>query len=200
MHARFWEETYRARDQLFSGNPNGVLVAEVSGLPPGRALDVGCGEGADALWLARNGWQVTAVDISRTALDRAAAAGADVAGSVTWTCADLTATRPPAGMFDLVSIHYFPLPRQPDHAALRNLLAALAPGGTLLFATHELADLLPRPGFDPDDYYQPEDIARLLDDSWAVEFEETRPRTGPTPAGTHHTRDAVLRARRLGNP
>ncbi|MFY1674117.1 class I SAM-dependent methyltransferase [Plantactinospora sp. WMMB334] len=200
MNARFWEETYRARDQIFSGNPNSVLVAEVSGLPPGRALDVGCGEGADARWLARRGWQVTALDISQTALDRAAAAGADVAGSVTWSCVDLTATRPPAGVFDLVSIHYFPLPRQPDHVALRGLLAALAPGGTLLFATHDLADLLTRPGFDPDDYYQPHDIARLLDDRWAVELEETRARTGPTPAGTHHTHDAVLRARRLRNP
>ncbi|MBE3011697.1 class I SAM-dependent methyltransferase [Microbispora sp. NEAU-D428] len=197
MDARSWDEMYRDRDQVFSGAPNGVLVTEVAGLPPGRALDVGCGEGADALWLARRGWQVTAVDVSRTALRRAAAAAADVAGGVAWECADLIAVPPPARAFDLVSAQYFPLPRRPDHAALRGLLDAVAPGGTLLFATHDLSGLSPRPGFDPGDYYQPGDIAGLLDHDWTVLINETRPRTTPTPAGTHHTHDSVLRARRL---
>jgi SAM-dependent methyltransferase len=141
MDAQFWDETYRGRDQVFSGNPNGVLVTEVASLPPGRAPDAGCGEGADACWLARRGWQVTAVDISRVALQRAATTAADLAGRVAWTRADLTTTPPPAGAFDLVSVQYFPLPRQPDHAALCGLLAAVAPGGTLLIASHDLADL-----------------------------------------------------------
>lgn len=70
--AQSWDAMYRSRDQVFSGAPNPVLVSEVTGLPPGQALDVGCGEGADALWLARRGWQVTAVDISQVALRRAA--------------------------------------------------------------------------------------------------------------------------------
>lgn len=118
MDAQFWDEMYRSRDQVFSGAPNGVLVTEVTDLPPGQALDVGCGEGADALWLARRGWQVTAVDISRTALQRAAAAATDITGRVAWTRADLTITPPPAGAFDLVSVQYFPLPHQPDHTAL----------------------------------------------------------------------------------
>jgi len=195
---QFWEEMYRGRDQVFSGAPNGVLVAEVTDLPPGRALDVGCGEGGDALWLARRGWQVTAVDVSRTALRRGAAAGADVAGRVAWTHADLTSTPPLPGEYDLVSAQYLPLPRQADHAALRGLLAAVAPGGTLLVASHDLADLPPDHvgGFDPGDFYQPADIARLLDDRWAVLVDETRPRTAPAPPGTSHTRDTVLRARR----
>ncbi|WP_229796335.1 class I SAM-dependent methyltransferase, partial [Saccharothrix coeruleofusca] len=109
---QFWEQMYRSRERLFSGAPNGVLVTEVADLPPGQALDVGCGEGGDALWLARRGWRVTAVDISHTALSRAAAAGADVAGRVAWKHGDLTATPPPAGAFDLVSIQYFPLERR----------------------------------------------------------------------------------------
>ncbi|GHH57028.1 SAM-dependent methyltransferase [Streptomyces umbrinus] len=199
MDAQFWNEMYRSRDQVFSGNPNGVLVTEVTGLPPGQALDVGCGEGADALWLARHGWQVTAVDISTTALQRAAAAAVDSEGRVAWTRADLTITPPPADAFDLVSVQYFPLSLQPDHAALRGLLNAVAPGGTLLFASHDLADLSPRPeqGFDPGDYYQPDDIAKLLDHDWTVLINETRPRTAPAPAGTHHTHDTVLRAQRL---
>ncbi|MFJ1993353.1 class I SAM-dependent methyltransferase [Streptomyces asiaticus] len=199
MDRQFWDDMYGSRDQLFSGAPNGVLVSEVAELPPGQALDVGCGEGGDAVWLARRGWQVTAVDISRVALERAAAAGADLAGRVAWTRADLTSRRPPAAAFDLVSVQYFPLRRRPDHAALRGLLDAVAPGGTLLFATHDLADLSPRPeqDFDPRDYYQPDDIAGVLDDDWAVVVNETRPRTAPAPAGTHHTHDTVLRARRL---
>jgi SAM-dependent methyltransferase len=199
MDTQYWDEMYRSRNQVFSGAPNGVLVTEVTDLPPGKALDVGCGEGADALWLARRDWQVTAVDISRTALQRAAAAATDVAGRVAWTQADLTITPPPAGAFDLVSAQYFPLPRRPDHTALRGLLDAVAPGGTLLFAGHDPADLSPRQehGFDPGDYDQPDDIARLLDHNWAVLINETRPRTAPAPAGTHHTHDTVLRAQRL---
>ncbi len=188
---------YRGRERVFSGAPNGVLVAEASDLAPGQALDVGCGEGADAIWLARRGWRVTAVDLSRTALQRAAAtAGPELAGRVAWTRADLTVTPLPAGAFDLVSIQYFPLPRRPGDAVLRRLLAAVAPGGTLLFGSHDPADLSARPGFDPAEYYRHDEIAGLLDDDWAVLVNETRPRTAPAPEGTRHTRDTVLRAQR----
>ncbi|MEU5155723.1 methyltransferase domain-containing protein [Glycomyces sp. NPDC021274] len=200
MDAHYWDERYRSREQLFSGEPNGVLVAEAADLSPGRALDVGCGEGADAIWLARRGWQVTAVDLSAVALERAAAAGADVSDRVTWTCGDLTATPPPKHAFDLVAAHYFPLPRQHDHAALRGLLDAVAPGGTLLYTGHDLADLghLRAEGVDPTAFYQPAEIAGLLEGDWDVAVDETRPRAAPGPVGTHHTHDTVLRARRLG--
>jgi SAM-dependent methyltransferase len=202
MTAQFWDERYAEREQLFSGRPNGVLVTEVADLPPGQALDVGCGEGGDARWLARHGWQVTAVDVSGIALRRAAdalrAGDPDVAARVAWTRADLTVTAPPAGAFDLVSMQYFPLPRQPAHAALRRLLGAVAPGGTLLVVGHDLADLPEHPpqGMNPADYYQPTEIAALLDPDWVVLVDETRPRTAPAPAGTAHTHDTVLRARR----
>ncbi|GGX06943.1 class I SAM-dependent methyltransferase [Streptomyces lomondensis] len=197
--AQHWDEMYRSRDQVFSGNPNGVLVTEAADLPPGRALDVGCGEGADALWLARRGWHVTAVDISEVALRRAAAAAADVQDRVSFTRADLLTTPPRAGAFDLVSVQYFPLTRRSGHAALRGLLDAVAPGGTLLLATHALADLARHQpeGFDPDDYYWLDDIAPLLGPDWDILVDETRPRVAPPPAGTHHARDSVLRARRL---
>ncbi|WP_454853666.1 class I SAM-dependent methyltransferase [Promicromonospora soli] len=205
MDAQHWDERYRSQDRLFSGNPNGVLVTEAAGLTPGRALDVGCGEGGDALWLAGRGWQVTAVDISQVALERgaaaAAAAGADVAGRVIWTQADLTTTPPPGGSFDLVSMQYLPLPAEPDHTALRGLLDAVAPGGTLLIGSHDLADHATyrdsHPDFDPSTYYQPADVARLLGEGWAVQVNETRPRTTAPPEGTHHVHDTVLRARRL---
>jgi SAM-dependent methyltransferase len=199
MDAQHWDERYSSRDQLFSGNANGVLVTEAAGLPPGRALDVGCGEGADALWLAGQGWRVTAVDISQVALDRAAAAAtAGLAGRLTWQQADLTTTPPPDGPFDLVSLQYFPLPIRAGQTAVRRLLTAVAPGGTLLVGSHDTSDLATyrHPDFDPADYYTPDDIARLLGDHWTVQVNETRPRTTAPPEGTHHVHDAVLRARR----
>jgi SAM-dependent methyltransferase len=201
MDAGFWDERYASRDQLFSGAPNGVLVTEIADLPPGRALDVGCGEGGDALWLARRGWQVTAIDISRVALRRAAAAtGPDLAGRLTWTWVDLTTAPAPRGPFDLVSVHYLPLARDADHTAVRGLVDAVAPGGTLLVAGHDLTELPPPAelGVDPADFYRPDEVADLLDDGWTILVNETRPRTAPAPPGTHHTRDTVLRARRTG--
>ncbi|WP_406639614.1 class I SAM-dependent methyltransferase [Amycolatopsis sp. WGS_07] len=184
--AQAWEDLYRSQEQLFSGEPNGVLVTEVEGLPPGQALDVGCGEGADARWLASRGWQVTALDISRTALQRAAAANAGIA----WVCSDLAASPVPARAFDLVSVQYFPLRK--DSRVLRKLLDAVAPGGTFLFGSHDPRDL----GQEHGDYCQPDDIAQVLGDEWTVLVKESRPRVRPAPPGTPHTRDTVLRALR----
>ncbi|MGK4906862.1 class I SAM-dependent methyltransferase [Streptomyces albus] len=201
MDAEFWDEKYRGHDQLFSGEPNGVLVTEITGLAPGRALDVGCGEGGDALWLARQGWQVTGVDISHVALERAAAAAAaaGVADRVTWMRADPAETPLPAGAFDLVSAHFLPLLRRSGDSAMRGLLDAVAPGGTFLFVFHALDGLPERleGGFTAADFCHPHDFVPLLGDDWAVVVDETRPRTTPAPAGTHHTHDVVLRARRL---
>ncbi|MBQ1079877.1 bifunctional 2-polyprenyl-6-hydroxyphenol methylase/3-demethylubiquinol 3-O-methyltransferase UbiG [Nocardiopsis sp. B62] len=198
MDAQFWDDRYGSREQLFSGDPNGVLVAELADLPPGQALDVGCGEGGDALWLAHRGWLVTGVDISGVALDRAAAASGEVSGRVSWKRGDLTTTPPPAGAFDLVTVHYFPLPREPEHTALRTLLASVAPGGTLLFVGHDISPLPERlaDGHAPGDYYQPAEVAALLDTDWTVTVNETRARVAPAPEGSHHTHDTVLRAQR----
>lgn len=197
MDEEYWDGRYAAEEQLFSGNPNGALVAEVTGLAPGQALDAGCGEGADALWLTGQGWHVTAVDVSRVALERAAALpGAD---KVAWVRADLTVAPPPAGAFDLVSVQYFPLLRQPEHAALRRLLAAVAPGGRLLFVTHDLAAFVEhhhRPEIDPSDYYQLDEIAALLGDGWTVEVNEKRARVMPRTVDANPAPDAVLHARR----
>jgi SAM-dependent methyltransferase len=197
MDETYWDEKYRAQDRLWSGNPNGVLLVEAAGLAPGQALDLGCGEGADALWLASRGWLVTAVDISRVALARAAAAGGDA--KVSWTHGDLLTAPPPAGAFDLVSALYFPLPRSAP-AALRSLLASVAPGGTLLVVGHDLGDAHhhqhDEAEFDPADYYRSDEIADRLGDGWTVEVNETRQRVSPAPPGSGHINDTVLRARR----
>ncbi|MEU2005299.1 class I SAM-dependent methyltransferase [Rhodococcus sp. NPDC019627] len=194
-----WDARYNERDQVWSGEPNGALVAELTGAPPGRALDVGCGEGADALWLARQGWAVTALDVSQVALDRAAAHAADQNTDVTWVCSGLLDADLPADGFDLVSAQYPALRSTADHAAVRALVSAVAPGGILLVVHHDMRDghAAREHGFDPDDWVAPGDVAALLDTSWHIDVNEVRERSISGGSGAHHTHDVVLRAHRL---
>lgn len=195
-----WDSRYTERQQLWSGRPNGALVAEVAGLTPGRVLDVGCGEGADAVWLARGGWDVTALEVSGVALERAAGHAQDAGVAIRWVHATLTEASLPPASFDLISAQYPALLRTPDAAAERALLAAVAPGGVLLLVHHAGMDTQQAhdSGFDPADYVWPSMVAELLDDDWVTEVNEQRPRVAPEGgAGAHHTDDVVLRARRL---
>jgi SAM-dependent methyltransferase len=197
-----WDARYAGAQQVWSGRPNGALVAEVAGLAPGRALDVGCGEGADAVWLAAHGWQVTALDVSRVALERAALHAEQAGVHVRWQHAGLLDAGLPPAAFDLVSAQYPALRRTPGDDAERALLAAVAPGGTLLVVHHADVDAVDADdaaaaGFDPADYVSPADVARVLDADWRVEVDERRPRHVSTGAGAHHHADVVLRARRL---
>lgn len=195
-----WDRRYAEGDQLWSGRPNGALVAEVAELEPGRVLDVGCGEGADAVWLARRGWDVTALEVSGVALERAAGHARDAGVSIRWMHAELAEAPLAPRSFDLVSAQYPALLRTPDAAAERALLAAVAPGGVLLLVHHAGMDTQPvhDGGFDPADYVWPSMVAALLDEDWAVELDAQRPRVAPKGgAGAHHTDDVVLRARRI---
>jgi SAM-dependent methyltransferase len=195
-----WDSRYADRQLLWSGRPNGALVAEVAGLTPGRALDVGCGEGADAVWLARSGWDVTAIEVSGVALARAAEHARDAGLPVRWVHAELTQAALAPASFDLVSAQYPALLRTPDAAAERALLEAVAPGGVLLLVHHAGMDTQQAhdSGFDPADYVWPSMVAAFLDDDWEVEVDEQRPRVAPDGgAGAHHTDDLVLRVRRL---
>ncbi|MFJ4870752.1 class I SAM-dependent methyltransferase [Streptomyces sp. NPDC088757] len=205
-----WDNRYSERHQLWSGRPNGALVAEVADLAPGRALDVGCGEGADAIWLARAGWDVTALEVSGVALARAAVHARDAGVDVRWMHAGLPEAALPPASFDLVSAQYPVLLRTPDAAAEHALLATVAPGGVLLLVHHagmdehhpehhsEQQDEQQDNAFDPADYVWPSMVAVLLGDDWRIEVDEERPRVVPEGgAGAHHTDDVVLRARRL---
>ena len=168
-----WDERYSAAERVWSGEPNGTLVAEVAGLTPGRALDVGCGEGADAVWLAGRGWTITALDVSRVALDRAALHARDAGAEVTWVHAGLVEAGPDAGSFDLVSAQYPALLRTPTHDAERALLDAVAPGGVLVVVHHADVDrdeALSR-GYDPDDYVDHQDVVDALGDGWSIEVD-----------------------------
>ena len=195
-----WDRRYAEKPVMWSGRPNGALVAEVRGLAPGRVLDVGCGEGADAVWLAGRGWDVTALEVSGVALQRAAGHARDAGVTVRWVHAGLAEAALTPRSFDLVSAQYPALLRTPDAAAERALLAAVAPGGVLLLVHHAGMETREEHagGFDPADYVWPRMVAALLDDDWVVERDEQRPRVVPeSGAGAHHVDDLVLRARRL---
>jgi SAM-dependent methyltransferase len=199
-----WDHRYGG-EQLWSGNPNGTLANEVSGLIPGRALDVGAGEGGDAVWLAEHGWKVTASDISSRALDRVDAEARRRGLRVDCEHADANALGVfQRGGYDLVSAQYASIPRTPDHRGVRNVLDAVAPGGTLLVVGHDLEPMrtpidtsTDSRGFDPDAYVRVDDFAEVVADSpaWDIEVHEKRPRP-PGAASGHHVDDVVLRARR----
>lgn len=199
-----WDHRYEG-DRMWSGNPNGTLVNEVSGLTPGRALDVGAGEGGDAIWLAEQGWHVTATDISQRAVDRVAAEARRRRLRVDCRCTDANAVGAfEAAAFDLVSAQYASIPRTPDGRGAGNLLNAVAPGGTLLVVSHDLERMrapidtrVESRAFDPDAYVRVDDVAAALAASpdWDVEVHEMRPRPAGA-ASAHHVDDLVLRARR----
>lgn len=198
-----WDERYGDADRVWSANPNGTLVAEVTGTRPGRALDVGAGEGADALWLSENGWEVTASDVSDRALARIRAEAARRGVDVETLHRDADdATGYDGRTYDLVSLQYGSFLRTPEQRALRNLLGAVAVGGTLLVVGHaphragEPVDPAERTVlWDAQAYVGIEEIAAAAAASgrWRVEVHETRPR----PAGavsSHHVEDVVFRA------
>ncbi len=195
-----WDARYSEREGArWSGRPNGRLLVEVAGLTPGRALDVGCGEGADAIWLARGGWTVTAVDISEVAVGRARAAAELAGAAVEWICGDVLQTAFPAGSFDLVSMQYPALPKAAGGLAVRTLLDSVRPGGLLLAVYHDLDDEhrehMKARGVDPADYVDADDLRLQLRDDFAVELDTVQPRIDPPP-DTPHIADVVLRARR----
>jgi SAM-dependent methyltransferase len=199
----FWDERYRSAQRVWSGNPNPQLVAEAASRPAGRALDVGCGEGADAIWLASRGWEVVGADISGVALERAARHARDsdpaAAARIEWRRVDLLAQPPEPGCFDLVSAQFMQLPQPSRTQLFTALAAAVRPGGMLLVAGHHPSDLatgVPRPPM-PEVFYTAGEIAGLLGSSWTINVCEARPRPATTPDGTDVTvHDSVLAATR----
>jgi SAM-dependent methyltransferase len=201
---QYWEDRYREEGRVWSGRPNPLLVREVAQLPPGTALDLGCGEGGDAIWLAARGWRVTAVDVSATALRRGEdhAREAGVEGRIRWERHDLSRSFPD-GSFDLVSAQFLHSPVAADgerEEILRHAAAAVAPGGVLLVTGH--AGWASWQEVPPFEHHFPTttevlDSLDLEPGRWTVELEEVVERDFPAPDGSPgHREDNVLRLRR----
>ena len=151
----------------------------------------------DAVWRASRGWQVTAIDPSGVALERARAAARAIGVEVAWARIGLLDLPEGPGGYDLVTAHYPVLPRGHDDAASRALLRAVAPGGTLLFVHHDLDPTrAAEHGFDLAAHVTPHRLVTHLDDDWALEVLETRERHGAHGPEHEHPSDIVLRARR----
>lgn len=201
--ARLWDEKYSSRPRMWSGQPNPQLIAEASHLPPGEALDLGCGEGADAIWLAARGWSVTALDVSAVALERAAAHAEErgQSANIEWVQQDL-ATWVPDRLFDLVTAQFLHSTQMPWQQALQLAAAAVRTGGTLLIVGHHPDGLPPWGGHHTaEKFFTAEELAhelRIEEPAWRLEVLDSRHRsvTGPEGEAAALT-DAVLRATRL---
>lgn len=203
--ASFWDERYSSSPSLWSGHVNAAVREETASLTPGRALDVGCGEGGDALWLAEQGWQVVGVDVSEVAIERAVARAAELGltDRTTFEVRDLMAWAPPELSFDLVSVAFVHLPTDDRRGVYAGLAAAVAVGGSFVVAAHHPSDIgvVPRPPY-PDLFFTADELAADLADGpgeWEVVVAEARPRPATHPEGHGvEISDTVLSARRTG--
>jgi SAM-dependent methyltransferase len=202
----FWDDRYLSADMIWSGNANPHLVATVTDLARATALDVGSGEGADAIWLASRGWRVTGIDVSAVALDRAAKrateAGEGIADRITWQQADVLSWDPAPLQFDLVSAQFMHLPRPALQSLHRRLAAAVRPGGTLLIVGHNPSDVETSMGHPhlPELMFTADQIAAALNpDDWHTIVAAAPERQALDSDGRSITiRDAVLHAIRKG--
>jgi 2-polyprenyl-3-methyl-5-hydroxy-6-metoxy-1,4-benzoquinol methylase len=207
LSAEAWDERYRNSHRVWSGRPNTRLVEQTADLTPGTALDVACGEGGDAVWLAQQGWRVTAVDVSEVALEKVAthAEEAGVDDRMRIGLYDALDDPRPAGRqtFDLVTVSFLHVP-EPDFAAIyRGIAEAVAPGGRLLVTAHHPHDVETGARHDhgPGLLFEPDRVLAALgvdDDGspWVAEVVDTPERVQDTPEGPLHVRDTVVRLRR----
>ncbi|MGD0982545.1 MAG: class I SAM-dependent methyltransferase [Acidimicrobiales bacterium] len=195
MSRETWDERYATEELIWKADPNRFLVEELDALPPGRALDLACGEGRNAVWLASKGWRVTGVDFSRAGLAKARRLAADSGVGVTWVEADVVEWQPEDASFDVVAVMYLHLPAGQRRRALAHAAAALAPEGILLVVGHDTSNLLEGTGGpqDPEVLFSPEEIARDLP-GLRVERAERVTRTVVSEAGEATAIDALVRA------
>jgi ubiquinone/menaquinone biosynthesis C-methylase UbiE len=182
MDSTHWNDRYATADYVWKADPNIFLAAEAATLPAGHALDLACGEGRNAVWLAEQGWTVTGVDFSDVGLDKGRRLAAERGVEVDWACADATAWTSPPGGFDLVAVCYLQLPAEQRRAAMGVAGRALARGGTLLVIAHDSTNLTHGTGGppNPDMLYRPDDVLADLEAAGldiTVERAETVERT-----------------------
>jgi SAM-dependent methyltransferase len=193
MEREGWNRRWEQRDHHCADAPVDVLDDEVAGLPPGRALDLGCGAGRSAVWLAEHGWQVTGVDFSEVAIGLAHERRPDVE----WVLADLRDYEPDHAAFDLVLVLFVHLPPEERRVLLARAAAALAPGGTALVVGHDVTNLgtgAPGPS-SPEVLYTPDEVARELEGMETVKAERVTRRVD-VDGGTAEAVDTLVVARR----
>jgi len=190
--AATWDARHAARDPIEARDPDPTLVAEVGALRPGRALDLATGDGRNAIYLAGQGWQVTAVDFSSVALERACASAGAAGVDVDWIEADLLDWSPPASTFDLVAIVFLHLPPDERRVVYARAAAALRPGGTFLVVGHDRSNLVDGMGGpqDPTVLFTPAEIVAELSGFSVVRSEVIRRGT----VESHGPLDAVVHA------
>jgi 2-polyprenyl-3-methyl-5-hydroxy-6-metoxy-1,4-benzoquinol methylase len=164
MRREDWDQRYAGVENLWAVRPNRFLVAEASQLPPGRALDLACGEGQNSIWLATLGWETTGVDFSSVAIEKAKARATRDGVAAEFLCADLLDFHPDPEAFDLVIVMYLHIPAEERPLVLARAAAAVAPGGTFLFVGHDLTNLTDGVGGprDPALLCTPDEIAAEL--------------------------------------
>lgn len=199
MSSEAWNRRYAGRELLWTAQPNRFLVAEASDLPPGRALDVACGEGRNAVWLAERGWDVTGVDFSDVALAKAQELARLREVEARWVQADLLDYRPEPRAFDLALVFYLQVPAAERREILRAVADGVAPNGTLLLVGHDRSNLEHGHGGPRDEgvLYTPGDVvADLAGTGLEIERSEVVSRPVTAPEGERAALDALVRARR----
>ena len=193
-----WNKRYETSELVWTADPNRFLVAELEGVRPGRALDLGAGEGRNAVWLSQQGWTVTAMDFSDVGLDKARTLAASAGVELDTVCADATDLDDPSA-FDLVAVVYLHLPSERRRVAHRRAAAAVAPGGILLVVGHDTTNLSAGYGGPQDErvLFGPEDVvADLAASGLEIERAERVARVVATSDGERTAIDAIVRARR----
>ncbi len=199
MDRHQWDERYGGDELVWTSTPNQFLVAEVGNLPPGRAVDLACGEGRNAVWLAEQGWQVTGVDFSPVGLAKAQRFAALWDVEVTWVESAVEEWVPPPVGFDLVAMLYLQLPQPERSTALEVAASAVAPGGTLLVVAHDLDNLTKGFGGPPSTavLYNVADVTEVaVGAGLTVERAEQVVRVVDTDSGPREAIDALVRAKR----
>jgi 2-polyprenyl-3-methyl-5-hydroxy-6-metoxy-1,4-benzoquinol methylase len=190
-----WDRRYATVEHLWATKPNRFLVAEVSDLPPGRALDLACGEGQNAIWLATRGWEVTGVDYSEVAIAKARSRAARDAVDVTFECADLVEYEPEHAAYDLVFLLYLHIPSTERGSVHAKAAGAVSPGGTLLLLGHDRTNATEGVGgpSDPDLLYTADEIAAELP---GLEIEKATTVLRDVRGEERDAIDTIVRARR----
>ena len=199
MDSAGWDRRYAGHELLWTSEANRFLIEEVDGLEPGRALDLACGEGRNAVWLAERGWKATGVDFSAVGLEKARQLAEARGVPADWIATDLLDYRPEPEAFELVIVFYLQVPEAQRTPILRTAASAVARGGMFLLVAHDASNIAEGHGGpqEPAVLYTAEDVTRdLAATGLRIERAERVRRPVQTPDAERIALDALVRASR----